>query len=944
MDLDLVLTVALAAYLLICALFGLIRGSRKSLFRLITVVLSACFAFIAVIIFKNTLGDEALTEQINSLLAQNGMESIVDIAASSPLLEEIILKTAGGLVAPIVFFVAFVAFSIVTYILYFLITLILRIVFKKKKRGCLGGILAMVFGIVQGLVVVGALVLTVISYTLIVPEVAPKLEASESLDESSKQGVLEVCDAIEKINDTTVISAYSNIGLKAAAGALTSYEIETETETLKIKMNDEISSIADLFLTYMELSSSPMNEYGEAEAILIQKFGKSFTDSKLLSLAGAELLHNATAAWKNGEPFAGIEKPALGDDMDPLLTKLIEIFNESTKTQATFKEDIITVADLVAALAKNGVFAATADTENENALFDCLAKDGVISAITLPLNSNERMRALIPEITNLGLKTLASSLGIATNTEELYREALSNIAAHIESTKGETDNTKRPDTLKPLLKTEFDNLGVTVDDKYLGDLSVALIEDFGDFEGDITPEFIAEFFDIYSNTVSDGDTEEGGTVPTAGSASATVKPLGASAESKYTFDGYKNGDLSDTGASKAAGKSRDHIESDSTSDEDKENFQKSFDILSAMRSSSTAQINRATVADLLVSSAINLSDPTAESAALERIVREVVALMNALSASDSNGVETLKEFSARLGDALDTLAGTEMYGSDRTFKLFAAILQSKTVRDATNISVPETIRISNKHREKSEKVSFGSLMNVIGSTVDIISSMQNSDLKPETITGLVENLTPENAEVIKEVLTEERMTDMGIPEEKAKTTTEILGTLFDELGKVDSEEAENETKAVENIINLGITAMGGSGDGESKSLFNSASSKPSEGTGSEGEEGSEGGEGSSSSENNGTLGCTADEMVDNIMSSTAVTNTINSVADNGTEDPFGVSGSLSDEDAEAVNSACDEYIKNNVSEDTTDEEKAEMEKTLENIKKLLGITSATSAE
>lgn len=992
MNLNLVLVLALAAYLLVCVLYGLMRGGKKALFRLITVVLSAVFAFIAVSVFKNMLGSESTTEQINSLLAQNGMESIVDIAGSSMLLEEIILKTAGGLIAPIIFFIAFVAFSIVTYLVYFIITLILHFLFKKKNQSGVNRTLSMVYGCVQGLVVVGVLVLTVISYTVIVPEVAPKIEASDAFDASSKQSILDACDSVEELNNTTVVTVYSKLGLEAAAKSLTGYEIETEDETLKIKISDEISSISELYFTFSELSSSQMSEYGEPEAALIKKLGKSFTDSKLLSLAGAELLHNATDAWINGDDFIGIEKPDLGADMEPLFTKLIEIFNESTESQATFKEDIITVADLLAAMAENGVFAATSEgEEGSDGIFDVLAKDGVISAITLPLNSNVRMKALIPEITNLGLKTLANSLGISENTAEIYNEALQNIAKHIADTKAEPDEAKRAEALKPLLKNEFENLGVSIDPDYLDILSEALIEDFGDIDT-VTPEYVAEFFKVYSNTVgSEGESAEGGS--TEGGESGTAPVFGGTANkvllaegssqsgnNEYTFHGYTSGNLGNTGAARAAQKSLDKIEAGGTK---ADSFKNSSDIIAAMRSSGTAQINRITLKSLLVSSGSTISNPTAESEALEEIVRQIVGLMDALSAPDSDGVETLKSFSSGLGAALDALAGTDMYGSDKTFKLFAAILQSKMVRGATNISVLETIKISDTHRAKytsnSTDASFTKLMNVIGSTVNIISSMQNSELTTAATDGsaikeLVKNLTPETAEVIKEVITPERMTDMGIPEDNANTAADLLGNLFDALGEVNEEESEKELNAVENIINLGMAAIDRNSSAEGEvpkgNLFTS-SKKSDEGTAGggegsesgEGNEGEKGDEGSSSSENDGVLGCTADEMVENIMTSTAVTSTINAIvgkkeeseAGSGEEegeiggseekdviDPFGFGESISDEDKAAVNDACNAYLEKNVSEDTPEDEKAEMEKTLENIKKLLGIEAMTT--
>ena len=1040
MALGTLLTIGIITFLIVSAFVGFVRGSKKALFRFITVAFSAAAAFVAVVIFKNLLGEEAATAKINALLAQNGLQKILDIASASPIFEEVILKTVGGMIAPIIFFIVFLAFSVLTYVLYFIITLIFGI-FKKHKTaksraggktapaegaeaeqaseksaeeketaestakesqtaednsvkntektaeeenvkasatekasekgaektentaesadvedersGCLSGIFALLLGFAQGIVVTAALVLTIISYTLIVPEIAPKLEGAETFNESQRGTVTDLTKTVDEANNAALISVYRKCGLDLAAHGLMDYEIKLENETVKVGMASEISSIADLVFTFMDLTASPIAEYGEAEGVLIQKLGKTFTESRVLSLAGSELLHSATESWKKGEPFAGMAKPDLGADFNPLITKLIETFNESTKSPATFNEDVITTANLVAVFAKNGIFSASTQLEsNPDALFDCIAKDGVISEITLTLNTNARMSTLVPEITNLGLKTLANSLGIAENTTEIYTETLSNIVTHINSTKEETDATKRAEALKPLLKTEFENIGVTIEPEYLDILAPALIEDFGSFDGEITPDFIAEFFDVYSNTVSSGTVQlSGGT--------ASVLPLAATEGKTYTFPKYASGTLT-TGAVNAANQSLALI--GGATPEKLNAFKVSDALLSGMRSSATATINRATIKDFLVDSGCVITNPEAESAALEAIVKEVVYIMNVLKAPEGNGIEIIKSFSSRLGGALDSLSKTEMYGSDKTFTLFTAILQSKTLRDTTKITVPETIKLTGKHRANADKVSFGSLMNVLTSTVDVITSMQKSEVTTDSIQGLIGNLTPENSEIIKEVITVERMEEMGIPKENAETTTELMGDLIGNLGKIENPETyEQEAKAVENIINLGIAAKdaltgnnGGSGDGSGegggegtpetpkKNLFTPTVNKDEGGSGDGSGSGSGDGTGSDTpAVEEGSLGCTADDMVNNIMSSSAVCDTIVSTAkDKETVDPFGISGSLTESDEQAIKDACDNYVNQN--SDKSPEEMEKITETLDSITKLLGITGWTA--
>ena len=117
MDIGTILTVGIVAFLIVSTFVGFVRGSAKSFFRFITVALSAVLAFVGVIVLKNLLGEEFFVTKINAVLAQLGMQQILNLASASPLLEEIILKTIGGAVAPIMFFVAFFAISAVTYVI-----------------------------------------------------------------------------------------------------------------------------------------------------------------------------------------------------------------------------------------------------------------------------------------------------------------------------------------------------------------------------------------------------------------------------------------------------------------------------------------------------------------------------------------------------------------------------------------------------------------------------------------------------------------------------------------------------------------------------------------------------------------------------------------------------------------------------------------------------------
>ncbi len=920
-------------FLLVTLLFSLIRGSKKSFFRMLTVVFSAVFAFLLTVTFKNIAINITMSEILDNLISEDAIEEIL---YSSPIIKQVVSKTVAGLFAPILFLALFLIFSIITYVLYFIITLLFRKYFTGKKGGSTKSsiklIFAALYGFIQCVVVSASFVILIVSYTNIVPEISPKIECSTSVKPEQKDMIMSISENIEDANNTFFVSTYKNFGLNFASNSLTGYSINYNGKKINVNMSDEISLIADLVISFMDLKAEPIRDYGEQEAALIKKIGQSFTKSEILSITGTELLHQATEKWKYGDSFLNIKKPYLGDELDPLLTKLIDVFYESTKSTETFNEDIITTTDLIAIFAKNGILS-SANSAQTNNLFDSFASDGVITEITVTLNKNPRMKVLIPEITNIGLKILANSLGISSNTAEIYNEVLTNIANYITNTKNETDTEKRVDELKPVLKTEFENIGISIEPEYIDLLAEGLINDFGDFEGEITPEFIAEFFDIYNNMTETAGSENSGDIdlPLVSSGVASTDgnncteneiksklPVNftnaANNKKIYTYPKYaENALILSTGAAQAAKGSLALI--NNASSDKIESFKNSSKYIGGMRSYLTAVINRTTTEEFLFSADCVINDPQAEGLALETMVKEVASIINSLKTSDANGLNTIKKASQSFGKALDSLAKTEMYGMLKTSKLFTAIIQSKTLVDATNISIPETIKISKKQFENAGSVSFVSLMNVFVSTVDVMNSMQNNNISTDQIEDLIGNLTPENTDIIQEVITTDRMEQIGIPKDKAETSTELISDLFKNLGKIeDPDTYADEAKAVENIINLGIAAKNNNSQGgeQNKHLF-------------------------SKNEEEGSLGCSADDMVNNIMSSTAVCETVLSTAmDKETVDPFGVSENISKEDADAIKDACDNYVFQNA--DKSPEEFEKINNTLDAINKLLGIT------
>ena len=182
---------------------------------------------------------------------------------------------------------------------------------------------------------------------------------------------------------------------------------------------------------------------------------------------------------------------------------------------------------------------------------------------------------------------------------------------------------------------------------------------------------------------------------------------------------------------------------------------------------------------------------------------------------------------------------------------------------ATNVANKAT-------REHNGKpVDYEKVMNSMSGVVTLGNSIQSSELtSTEDLKPLLQNMTPQTAELLEDYITPERMEEYGMGD-TSQITSDLLNNLFDELAqKEDSteEEAEAEAESVQHLMNVAVAAKdNGSSD---QRLF--------------GEE--------------GKLKEDPDSIIADIIASDAVCNSIEKslVDENGNrlDDPYGLGASM----------------------------------------------------
>ena len=925
----------IAAFLLIAVIFGFLRGASRSKFRMILVILSAVIAYVATLVLKTTLSLDETVRKLNEVLIENGLGDVAQLAQYSEALEKIILQTGTAIVAPIVFFVLFFALYTVTWALYFIITLLLFPLFHaSNKKKSFRKTRSLFHGLVQGVVTVIAVMIPLTCYLEMAPIVLDRVDSDSEIAQSIPEFET-VKGEIIKLNNDTVVSTFRNFGGGWLYENLTSFAIGEGEDKIEVRLITEIDSLFDLATNVMGLAGKDIASFTEAEAQTILKIGSSFGDSKLLTSIASEIIHAATGEWKEGNAFLGVTKPTLGETFDPMLDKMVLIFYESSEKPQYLGEDMASLSSLVAVFVRSEVLANASDI---NVLAQKLSQDEVIPQISTILGSNPRLIRLMPDITNLSVKILATTLGIPSDNTTVYNDMMKTIADEIVASKGQ-DASVRIESLKAVLNTEFDKAGMDVTDAYIDLVSAALVADFGDFDGIVTPEFIAEFFVIYNESYNSGT----GSVEVSASGSYGYIPLaGQNGGNSLTFTYPKYTSSWASSAASSIGKyssAVNEVASSSASEVEKltqldqlreehleqfketlagasENSEKIAEIfdgistavktldaalaegsekLSSLNSSENAKFECTTAQSLMG----KITDDELDQAEAEKqgaVLNAMLGCAAEILGNTEKPENLVGSLTTGVGTLLDSLADTKLFGKDGTAEIFGAILESPVASEALGFSKEEIDNIKNDFKE-NEECNYSSLMNGVSSIVDIVLSLKDGEITTDKIEGIIVALDGGNAKVIGALVTVDRLRDIGIPTDKIDEASHLLKMLLTNLGEVTGEEnVDKEAVAVKYLLDLAFASKDSS---NTHTIFGDT----------------------------GIFKISADEFLTHVLDSKAISSTGVDAYNEGLFNPFSVK----------INSACTEELTEAVNAKIASTSDENAIKALRGISALLGL-------
>lgn len=828
--------------------WALCRGLAKTRMRVLSILTSAVLAVISTLIAKSMIATEKVVSGIVvPLLEHMNVEGIGELIGMSATLNEVLLGCIGAMIAPILCVCFFWIWSLINWIAFVIVSLCLNEGMKRENaKTSLKPLRILAWAVGSTVISFTILMIPVSVYTRIAPVIVTELIDSGVTQGESKDAMQAlVDDYIDPVNENPMTATYRFFGGEGLDHLITDFKVRGT----KTHLEDELGAVASFGCNIYRLSQTKLENYGEQEAAVILAVADSFDRSELLPTIVGEVIYNATDSWIKGEDFLGVKKPEAGELFTPFLDVTLEILHQDAQDTPALQADIRTLASMISTLAKHEIFAHLSDP---NALIAKLDGAGAINDLVTCLGTNESMKVLIPEITNLGIRAIADTLGIPADSVEIYETFMEDVAGDLNELKS-LSGEARVDALNEMLSENFDKAGLKVDAEILDCYSVSIANDLLDqAEGDITADDVRAFFVLYAMNANKEAEEEKKDPTDPVSFNGLFAPtVDADLLKGTVYENMTEEELAKTGAATLAKVTA------RLSDLEGEDIQ--VQALSIVLSSYTNLLG-AEHKDLAVLSRVNVTSAVSDdviksTASLQsadelgkstmrvtvdllvvkskeaaelinsfNLGKEVDVIQSVIKAAgdvlgNANGFDlsNINSIAASVGKVLDALNESGSFGSEQTANLFKAVLQSDQIREAADLDMETATKLSDKATVEVEgKVDYSSTLQSVSGSITIVTQMgKGEEIKEENLVEMIQNLTPSTAGMIEVYVTADRMMGYGVPAKCAPLSASMISTTFGYLAEDDVEDFDAEAAALNQMLKIAMAAR----ESKEKKLF-----------------------------------------------------------------------------------------------------------------------------
>ncbi len=835
----------------VSVLWAFLRGLKKARIRGITVIASLLLAIIATLITRGLMvSNNAFVVDFLAPWLSTYIGEYTEILEISETLNEVVLHFFASLAMPIIFLLFFIVFSFLSWIAFLVITIVKgRTLSDQSSIANLRFLRAMAWGLAQGIVILFVVMLPIGVYLDVAPTVIDAIVESEIMEDEMANELREIEKDYAESANKGILAMHRALGGKACGDLITDFKIEDN----HIDFSEEIASISDFGCNIVHLTQVKLENYGSSESYVFLAIADSFEDSVLLPTIAGEVIERATDKWLAGETFMGLEKPDFGEMtgiFEPFFDRLLIVLNADSREYTVLQGDFNTVAEMVAVFAEDGIFAKMSDTEK---LMSALGGNGVIGEVIEILGANDTMKVLIPELTNVGLRAIATTLNIPENMEEVYGTLMQDIADAVNYA-SHLSEAQRVEQLTADLEDAFNEAGVPIDEEILDCYSVSMIEDLiHSADGkEITSEDVEAFFAVYAmnsesaGTAADDSSSANETVSLSGK--VTLPMSGSDRFAGTVYANKSEEELMQSGAAalfrvysslaqletqdkdalatqakqiicdtyaaligeEAEGMKR--LEQLQVSKQISNDSQKTVASLqSAEQMKENGSSVKTTLKDLLIDTAdaaqsINSETIATESEAIESIFDAASKLSVQMSHNSNLDITTVGDM---LGGILDSLSETETFGSDKTATLFTAVLQSETVRGAADIDMQTATQMAQKATDGN--VNYTQTMNAVSGGVNVFTKLgkDGEEVSEEELVSLIRNINPQTAGMLEVFVTPARLESYKVSANCSDTAAELITSIFHYMGSdndMSDEQYEKEAKALNQVLDIALSA------------------------------------------------------------------------------------------------------------------------------------------
>ena len=447
---ELILLCACAFILVFNLFMALVRGVRKSLLRLGTVVVAAVAAFLLAPAIAGKCGTEVTLWLQATVGANTDFAPLFEGAASAGDAIALFVKM---LLAPAVFLVLYIVLKGILILVYWILANATRPPHRDTVKNRFA---ALPLGLVIGLIGVLVLICPLFGYLDLASEAiaaADKGATGESVAELTAYRQ----DLIEPAKGTPVISAlYNTVGVHVFEGLSGGEWQESE-----VHLRTELTVLADIVGNLRVLGGKQPEQYGEAECAAIDAVARDVGSSHVLSVLCAGVLNTASNHWLSGTTFIGVPKPDMGSGGNELLHAFLEVF--STSREENLGQDLDFFSDVFALLVKYQIFE-DIRTADDAALAELITNGDFLKDARALLATHPRMEPVGTALVDVGMRSALRAMGLPENIKQVHGELLSDMTTALQEAPVREDGTIDDAALAATLTDVFSENEIEVND------------------------------------------------------------------------------------------------------------------------------------------------------------------------------------------------------------------------------------------------------------------------------------------------------------------------------------------------------------------------------------------------------------------------------------------------------------------------------------------------